>query len=666
MMEISGWLSSTWLVAIAAIVAIPVLKVRLKSWFATFAILVSSVITGAFAIMAIKSNGLETYLYAGRFFGEIPLRIDGLSAWFILIVNFTSLMGALYGVGYMKSYHEQPRNLSFHWSLFVIFHLSMVWVCMVQHSLAFLIFWEFMSLSSMLLVMFEHQKAETLKAGINYLIQMHLGVALLTVAFIWVYASRQSFDFREIAFFFDNNPSLLLFFLFFAGFGIKAGFIPFHTWLPYAHPAAPSHVSGVMSGVIVKMGIYGILRVVSYLSAGSLLLIGEIILTVSVFSALYGILNASVHRDIKKMLAFCTIENIGIIGIGIGMGMVGKSTGNPYIMLAGFGGALLHTLNHSLFKSVLFFAAGNIYKMTHTRNMEHLGGLIRRMPFTAVAFLIGALAIGGLPPFNGFVSEFLIYSGLIEGIKSSSPEISTLMIMSIAGLAMAGGLSLITFTKTFGVVFLGNPRRQTAHEPLEVPAIMQAPMILILALIVAIGLAPGLLLRPLMAAIAPLGLTGGVSEPVNSTFSLLSSVGFASGFVVVLVVILLLLKKFITREAQVDVSPTWGCGYIAPDAGMQYTGKSFSKSLAKLFSMVAIEEKKYKEISPGNIFPKKRTYIARYNEFFETMIIDKALRWMLSFFNLFLFIHNGRIQTYILYGFFFILLVLAGSVLNLF
>ncbi|NTW23151.1 MAG: hypothetical protein HGA37_00515, partial [Lentimicrobium sp.] len=406
--------------------------------------------------------------------------------------------------------------------------------------------------------------------------------------------------------------------------------------------------------------------IVSYLSVGSLLLIGEIIITISVLSALYGILNASVHRDIKKMLAFCTIENIGIIGIGIGMGMIGKSIGNPFIMMAGFGGALLHTLNHSLFKSLLFFAAGNIYQMTHTRNMEHLGGLIRRMPFTAVAFLLGALAIGGLPPFNGFISEFLIYSGLIEGIRNSNPEISTLMIVSIAGLAMAGGLSLITFTKTFGVVFLGNPRRELAHQPVEVSGLMQAPMILILLLIVVIGLVPGLLLRPLMAALFPLGQSAGFLKPAISIFSTLTTVGLVSGIFILLVGALLIIRKFVTREARVNVSPTWGCGYVAPDAVMQYTGKSFSKSLAKLFSLIAIEEKKYKEISATNVFPKKRTYVARYNEFFETIFIDRALRLMLSFFNLFLFIHNGRIQAYILYGFFFILLVLVGTVLNIF
>lgn len=665
MMEISGWLSSTWLVAIAAIVSVQVLKVRHKSWSANLAILINSIITGFIAIMAINSGGIETELNAGHFFGNIPLRIDGLSAWFILIVNFTSLMGTFYGVGYMKSYHKQPRNTSLHWSLFVIFHLSMVWVCIVQHSVAFLVLWEIMSLSSMLLVMFEHQKADTIKAGINYLIQMHLGVTLLTIAFIWVFASQQSFDFKAIGLFFDKNPSLLLFFLFFAGFGIKAGFIPFHTWLPYAHPAAPSHVSGVMSGVIVKMGIYGILRIVGYLNASSLLLIGEIIITLSVLSALYGILNASVHRDIKKMLAFCTIENIGIIGIGIGMGMVGKAIGNPLIMLAGFGGALLHTLNHSLFKSLLFFAAGNIYQMTHTRNMEHLGGLMRRMPFTAVAFLIGSLAIGGLPPFNGFISEFLIYTGLIEGIRNTNPEISSLMIMSIAGLAMAGGLSLITFTKTFGVAFLGNPRRELPHEPVEVSGLMRAPMILILLMIVVIGLVPGLLIRPLMAAIIPLGQADGLLIPVISLFSTLNTVGLVSGFFILLVAALLITKKIVTRQALVTVSPTWGCGYIATDASMQYTGKSFSKSLAKLWSFIAIEEKNYKEISATNIFPRKRTYLARYVEFFETIFIDRALRLMLSFFNLFLFIHNGRIQAYIFYGFFFILLVLVGTVLNI-
>ena len=224
------------------------------------------------------------------------------------------------------------------------------------------------------------------------------------------------------------------------------------------------------------MGIYGIFRVLTYLQT-DLLRIGEVIFILSVLTAFYGILNASVHRDFKRMLAFCTIENIGIIGIGIGLGMIGKGTGNHFITFIGFAGALLHVLNHSLYKSLLFFSTGNIYQQTHTRNMEHLGGLIKKMPATAFLFLAGALAISGLPPFNGFVSEFLIYSGLIEGIKSDNIQFSSLMILCVSGLALVGSISILTFTKSFGIIFLGSPRTEIVHEPKEVSFIMRPAFI---------------------------------------------------------------------------------------------------------------------------------------------------------------------------------------------
>jgi len=284
---------------------------------------------------------------------------------------------------------------------------------MLQHGLAFLIAWELMSLSSLMLVMFEHQKKDTLKAGLNYMVQMHVGVVLLSVAFIWAYFEEGSFDFLAIGSFFKENTNVWMFLLFFGGFGIKAGFIPLHSWLPHAHPAAPSHVSGVMSGVIVKMGIYGILRVALMLES-NWILIGASLLVLSIATGLYGILNAAVHRDFKKMLAYCTIENIGIIGAGIGLFLLGKGTANPMLAIVGLSAALLHTLNHSLYKSLLFFSVGSVYQATHTRDMEKLGGLIGRMPQTAFCFLIGALAIGGLPPLNGFVSEFLLYNGFME------------------------------------------------------------------------------------------------------------------------------------------------------------------------------------------------------------------------------------------------------------
>ncbi|HPR86276.1 MAG TPA: proton-conducting transporter membrane subunit, partial [Prolixibacteraceae bacterium] len=230
------------------------------------------------------------------------------------------------------------------------FHLSMVWVCLLQNAFAFLVAWEIMSLSSMMLVIFDGHKGKTIKAGLNYLVQMHISVVFLTIGFIWVYMETGSFSFDALSAFFSSRPNIWLFLIFFVGFGLKAGFIPLHSWLPHAHPAAPSHVSGVMSGVIVKLGIYGIFRIISFMKA-DYLLIGEIVISISILTGLYGILNAAVHRDFKRMLAYCTIENIGIIGIGIGLGLMGIGNNSQVLYFLGFGGALLHVLNHSLFKS---------------------------------------------------------------------------------------------------------------------------------------------------------------------------------------------------------------------------------------------------------------------------------------------------------------------------
>src|ERR1035437_4136802 len=563
-----------------SLLIIPFLSSALKSKAGFILVLANAIVTSVPAIQALLGNTIEIHLYGISFFNDVTLRIDSLSAWFILIINLTCINGALYGIGYMKPYENQKGNSSLHWIMFVIFQTSMLSVCMLQHSLAFLIAWEIMSISSLLLVMFEHYKHDTLRAGLNYLVQMHIGVVFLSMAFIWVYFSEGAYDFNAIASFFNHHNAGLLFLLFFLGFGIKAGFIPLHTWLPHAHPAAPSHISGVMSGVIVKLGIYGILRMVSYLNT-DFLRIGEVILLLSVITAFYGILNAAVHRDFKRMLAFCTIENIGIIGMGIGLGMIGKGIGNQYILFIGFAGALLHTLNHSLYKSLLFFAAGNVYQQTHTRDIEHLGGLIKKMPATAFFFLAGSIAIIGLPPFNGFVSEFLIYSGLIDGIKSNNIEFSSLMILSISGLAIAGGVSMLTFTKSFGTIILGSPRMELEHPAKEVSLIMRVPLFIILSLMLFIGFFPNIVLIPVYNVVAVFDssvLTCNSFSPLSETLSI---VGRVSMLMLLFIVLIYFIRKMVIAPKSITVHPTWGCGYTLPNARMQYTGKSFSKTLAK-------------------------------------------------------------------------------------
>ena len=407
---------------------------------------------------------------------EIVLTIDRLSAFFIIVVNITVFVGFLYAKGYLKPYYQSKNSLRFsiHYFSYLWLYFSMIMVVMIREGLSFLIVWEIMALSSFLLVIFDAEETTIMKTGISYLIQMHVGMFFLMIAFLIVDRETGEMSFDALRLYFSNHSNLFLFILFFIGFGIKAGFIPLHTWLPQAHPAAPSHVSGVMSGVMIKMGIYGILRVLLSVQY-DLLQIGILILVVSLISGILGVMMAIVQHDLKRLLAYHSIENIGIIGIGIGLGVIGLATGNNALSLLGFSGGLLHVLNHSLFKSLLFFNAGSVYQATHTRNIEQLGGLMKRMPYTSILFLIGSLAICGLPPFNGFISEYLIYLGMFKSLSAASLYQSITILGTIVGLSLIGGLAIFCFTKAFGIVFLGEPRSEKAFSAMEVSKDMIIP-----------------------------------------------------------------------------------------------------------------------------------------------------------------------------------------------
>jgi formate hydrogenlyase subunit 3/multisubunit Na+/H+ antiporter MnhD subunit len=493
---------------------------------------------------------------------------------------------------------------------------------------------------------------------------MHIGVLFLSVAWIWVYLSKGSFEFSAIESFFLSEGNVWLFLLFLAGFGLKAGFLPLHSWLPQAHPAAPSHISGIMSGVIVKLGIYGIFRIL-FLLKQDYTVIGEIIIILSIATGIFGILNAAVHRDYKKMLAYCTIENIGIIGIGIGVGLMGIGVGNSVMAVLGFAGALLHVLNHSLFKSLLFFTAGSVYQQTHTRDMEKLGGLVRPMPQTAAFFLIGGMAIGGLPPFNGFVSEFLLYSSILTGIQSVGITYVAVMISSLAGIAFIGGISMLTFTKCFGTIFLGVPRTHLRQQAAEVPFGMRLPQYFIVFLMLVIGLFPQYFFA-FVSDIVLSSFPAGTKDFPDQT-SMLQNIAVIgkSGMLFVLVCIFVfIIRKMVSGKSSVTVGATWGCGYVASTSRMQYTGKSFSKSLGKLLNFVVLEKKKYKEIASQEIFPSERKYSSHYNDFFTVRIFNVLVQRLLFFLNYFQFIQNGKLQMYILYGIFFIALVFVWTIFN--
>jgi len=655
------------LIPVIAICLIPFLKLKGKAIAVYAAVSLIATLTSFVAVKALLGETFNLTLQGSFISGSIRLQVDALSAWFMLIINFGFLTGGFYGLFYMSAYKSQPKNLTLSAVLFVLLYTALLSLCAIQNSFVFIIAWEIMALSAFLSILFEHEKVTTVKAAINYIIQSHVSIIFLMVGFIWVASQTGSYDFNAIHNYSLTHPgalSMQLFMVFFVAFAIKAGFVPFHTWLPYAHPAAPAHISGIMSGIMLKIGIFGMLRMLLLIQV-DYLTVGIIILAIGLFSGVYGIMLAILQKNLKKMLAYSSIENIGIIGIGIGLGCIGLGTNNPVLSALGFGGALLHTLNHSLFKSLMFFTSGNVYQSTHTLEIEKLGGLVKKMPQTAFLFLIGALAISGLPPFNGFISEFILYTGLLGLIQHASTVSLLGIISTITGLVLIGGLAIICFTKVFSVVFLGNQRHDFHHEVKERSRFQLTPLYFIVTFIVVIGLFPKLFLDLL---IKPIQLFTTLKQLPFASFQgsgieTLLSVSKGGFYLILAVLILWIIRKLVLRNRTSVIASTWGCGYTAPTAKIQYTASSFSKTYSKLFGMIFQIDKKGKEIE--GIFPT--------HAHLETSAYDKIEKWLIDypiinfrhFLGRFLFIQNGRMQSYVAYGIVFIVFIIMLTVFNI-
>jgi len=573
------------------------------------------------------------------------------------------LTGILYAKGYLKPYlpGKSKTAMGLHYFSFVWLHLSMLLVCMLRDGLSFLIVWEIMSLASFFLVIFESEKPSTIKYGIQYLIQMHIGFAFLLVAFlISGISTGEPIGFESLQKYFSTRAVFPLFLLFFAGFGIKAGFIPLHTWLPHAHPAAPSHVSGIMSGVMIKMGIYGIIRVVTFIHT-DLLAIGIFLLIISFISGVIGVILAIVQHDIKKLLAYHSIENIGIIGLGIGAGVIGMATENFTLAALALAGGFLHILNHSLFKSLLFYTAGNIYQQTHTRNIEKLGGLIKKMPKTALFFLLGSVAISGLPPFNGFISEFLIYLGMFKDLHTGDLLLSLLLLGGIVGLVIIGGLAIYCFTKVFSVVFLGNPRSLQSEKAKEPERSMFIPKYLIGFFIVLIGLLPVLVLKPLSGVVSV--FTPDVSALIDVAPSL-QGITISLSIFILVTGALWMVRKWRTKT--IETGPTWGCGYTGANPAVhQYTATSYADYIGNLAKYITGTRKHYKTIEKDEIFPAPRKFETHSSDVFEDYLISKPSGKLLKFLDRIAVFQTGNIQHYLLYAIVFMLLILVLTLLNL-
>jgi hydrogenase-4 component B len=650
-----------FVILLSSIVSILRVNIKAKGIIAVSTIIVFALISSVISVRALLGNNYEIILSGPILFGKVPVVVDSLSAWFVLTINFTMITGALYGFNYMEKYRSMKNELTLHCIAFVLVHFALLGICSVQNGFIFLLLWELMALSAFTLVIFEHEKPETIKAGLNYLIQSHVSIVFIMLGFIYVAFKTGSFGFDAIVEF-SKHQSVLsgtaLFLCFFIGFAIKSGFVPFHTWLPYAHPAAPTHVSGIMSGVLIKIGIYGILRMLLMIKT-DYTTIGFLILFISLFTGIYGVMLATIQHNLKKLLAYHSVENIGIIGIGIGLGCIGLGVSNKWMAILGFSGALLHTLNHSLFKSLLFYCAGNVYQAAHTLNVERLGGLIKKMPNTAILFLVAAIAICGLPPLNGFISEFMIYAGLYNWLYSSNLISLIAIIFTVGGLVLIGGLALLCFTKAFSIVFLGTSRYELHDEICETGFWQLFPMYLTVAFMIIIGLFPAMFISLLQQPVS-LFLSKVVFDQNIIKVGAIDSLQTISWLffgLILFVIALLGLRKFMSRNRIIESGTTWGCGYTNSSSKIQYTAGSYVRSYAKLAKPLLDIEKKEVEIS--EVFPSEKHYETDPYDKIERIFIDAPLKLISKITNQFMFLQNGHLQIYILYGIIFIATVIC-------
>jgi len=609
------------------------------------------------------------YYFPWPNFTDALVGLDALTAFFLVPILLIGFLGALYAQGYWPA-REHPRTAGqsrFFWGLILS---GMTLMVISRHSISFLLGWETMALAAFFLVTTEDDKAECRKSGLIYIIATHTGTLLLFALFsLWNVLSGSFELLSGQGTSINSAGSNILFALAFIGFGLKAGIMPLHFWLPGAHANAPSHVSALLSGVMLKMGIYGIVRM-AFLLPNISLFWGWVVLFFGIVSGILGVAFALAQHDLKRLLAYHSVENIGIILLGLGLALLGRAYHRPLWVALGMAGALLHVWNHSIFKSLLFFGAGSVLHGTGTRLIDRLGGLGKKMPLTSMGFLVGAVAISGLPPLNGFISEFFIYTGFFKG----SHETGALLFPGAFGapaLAIIGALAVACFVKVYSAVFLGNPRSAAAEHAHEASASMGIAMAVLSLLCVFIGIFPQAVLPILQQAVdfwghsAPQALASravsgsGIGSmpdmpplaelvPLSTLSAILGSVTLGT-LMLFGALVFINMKK--TRQGL-----TWDCGYARPTNRMQYTAGSFARTLVQLFRWVLKPQEQGPHVQGP--FPDQTALESHVDD----LVLDRVLipdaekisirtRWFYRF-------QQGMTNAYIMYIILFLIILL--------
>ncbi len=568
-------------------------------------------------------------------------QLDSVSLFFLMPIFLIPPLTLVYSFHYLENREKRLRT-GVNYFFFSILIASMAMVVMSANMITFLLAWELMSISSFFLVMYDYESSENRKAGYLYFIFAQGGAMLLFAAFALVHSHSGSFDFNSFAAI-PEQAKLLIFILAFLGFGSKAGIFPLHIWLPKAHPAAPSHVSAIMSGVMIKMGIYGIFRMYLLLDPATPV-IGQIVLVTGMVTGILGVVYALAKQDIKQLLAYSSVENIGIILIGLGIGMMGVSGQNQAMAFFGFAGAFLHVFNHSIFKSLLFMGAGSVLHKAKSKNIEELGGLMKRMPVTGRSFLVGSVAISGLPPFSGFIGEFLIYYGAFQGLTGEKlPFILT--VLAIISLAVIGGMASACFTKVVGLAFLGEPRTEQADNASESGIAMGAVMSIMALSCLLIGVLPEPFVRLAFSGIQD--ITAVSSFNSDSFLLIVRHLSKTAMLFIAIFIAVSLFRKILYLKKEIGSGSTWGCGFTQPTVRMQYTGTSYAYEMVEFFKPFVPIKNAYTGVK--KIFPGKTTWQSEVTDIAETGYQRYLTTPLLSFITKLKWIQHGHIQLYIGY-----------------
>jgi hydrogenase-4 component B len=597
----------------------------------------------AASLIADTGPPVATLALPWRVLGErVTVGVDGLSAFFLLPALGIPFAASVYALAYYPAV-DRPHSARRLRLAFGFLTAGLGTVVIARHAFAFLAGWEVMALAAFFSITAEDEREEVRRAGFVYLACTRASTLALFGAFAWLHAATGRFTLEAVP---EIAPaaSTAIFALAGIGFALKAGAVPLHLWLPGAHANAPSHVSAVLSGVLIKVGIYGIVRFASLLPplpvAG-----GAAILALGAASAVLGVAYALGQHEIKRLLAYHSVENIGIILMGVGVGLLGRSLGRPEVELLGLGGALLHVWNHALFKGLLFLAAGSVIHASGTGEIDRLGGLARRLPHTALLFCVGAVAICGLPPLNGFVSELLVCLGLLHAAVSVHGSARLVAVVAIATLALVGGLAAACFAKVFGSVFLGAPRTPAAESGHEAPRAMLVPMAALALCCLAIGTLPLLVLDSLQAALFSFDPVLAYSVP-NLTWTLAAPLGVVSVAAAMLLAAAAAVAALVTRRP-VRRGPTWDCGYAVPSARMQYTASSFAGGLVNLFHWALWTEHRTTEVAGP--FPGPARLATDLPDPVLDRIVLPAARWVTRVSLWARWLQRGHVHSYVLY-----------------